>query len=206
MEAGALDVCGSIQAACAGDEWEDNGDGRGRRLIRDLTEEFIRMLRYRAERGRPDATDGPEHRTESVRIFLSHSTKDPHGKHIAEAIRNWLHGHSKMSSFLASRDIPAGAHFDDVITDAIRNSAVAIIYTDTYSAREWCRREVIEAKRANIPMLLVDCLESADERSFPYMGNVPVVRMDPAGEDAIPAVAGRLLDETFKHHLLAVRR
>lgn len=196
MEAGALDVCGGIQAL-RWDEWA----GDGRRLIRDLTEGFIRMLRHRAERGSPDATEGPEHRTGSIRIFLSHSTKDPHGKRIAEAVRDWLHGHSKMSSFLAPRDIPAGAHFDSVITDAVRNSVVAIIYTDTYSSREWCRREVIEAKRANMPMLLVDCLESADERSFPYMGNVPVVRMDPAGEGAIPAVAGRLLDEAFRHYL-----
>lgn len=200
MDAGALGACGGIQAL-RWDKWEGNGDGRGRRLVRDLTERFIGMLRHRPERGRPGASEEPEYRTESVRIFLSHSTKDQHGKRIAESVRDWLHRHGTVSGFLASRDIPAGERFDSVITGAIRNSVVAIIYTDSYSSREWCRREVIEAKRANMPILLVDCLESVDERSFPYMGNVPVVRMDPASEDAIPAVAGRLLDEALRHYL-----
>lgn len=200
MNAGVLGACGDIQAL-RWYEWTRNNDGRGQQLIRNLTEEFINMLQYLSGRGRPGTIRNPEYRTERVRIFLSHSTNDPHGERIAEAVRNWLYKHSTMLSFLASRDIPAGARFDDVITDTIKNSVAAIIYTDSYSSREWCRREVIEAKRADRPILLVDCLESVDERSFPYLGNVPVVRMDPASKAAIPAVAGRLLEEAFKHSL-----
>ena len=110
-----------------------------------------------------------------------------------------------MSSFLAQRDIPPGVQFGTVIDNSIRDSAVAMIYTDTYSSREWCRREVIEAKRMNSPVLVVDCLESVDERSFPYMGNVPVIRMDPTDKGRIPLVVGRLLDEIFKHFLWRCR-
>ncbi|MCE2508869.1 MAG: toll/interleukin-1 receptor domain-containing protein [Nitrosopumilaceae archaeon] len=199
-EAGGLDVCQGIQAL-RWDDWAGSGSEREGRLIRDLTHEFVRMLRHRPEAGHPDATGKAADNTEGVRVFLSHSTKDPHGKRIAEDIRDWLHRHSVMSSFLAPRDIPAGMSFGTVISGSIQDSAVVVIHTDSYSSREWCRREVIEAKRANVPMLVVDCLELVDERSFPYLGNVPVVRMDPAARDTIPVVVGRLLDEVFQHIL-----
>ena len=75
------------------------------------------------------------------------------------------------------------------------------IYTDSYSSREWCRHEVIEAKRMNVPMLVVDCLQTVDERSFPYLGNVPVIRMDPCSRDRVDQVASLLLDEVFKDFL-----
>ena len=157
------------------------------------------MLRHRPEAWRPNAANNATAHTGGVRVFLSYSTKDPHGKSIAEDIWRWLYEQSAMSSFFAARgSIPPGMSFGTVISESVQDSAVVVIYTDSYSSREWCRFEVIRAKRANVPMLMVDCLESVDERSFPYLGNVPVVRMDPAARDAIPTVAGRLLDEVFQ--------
>lgn len=197
VEASGIDVCQGIQAIRWHD-WDGNGDERKGRLIRDLTHEFIRMLRHRLETDRTVEADHLGNYTRKINVFLSHSTKDPHGRQVAEAIQDWLRDYSSMSSFLAPRDIPPGVQFDAVINKSIQDGAVAIIYTDTYSSREWCRREVIEAKRMRSPMVVVDCLESVDERSFPYMGNVPIVRMDPADKGKIPMVAGRLLDEVFK--------
>ena len=75
------------------------------------------------------------------------------------------------------------------------------IYTDSYSSREWCRREVIEAKRKNVPMVVVNCLQTVDERAFPYLGNVPSIRMNPDRRDRIDQIASRLLDELFKDFL-----
>ena len=71
------------------------------------------------------------------------------------------------------------------------------IYTDSYSTRDWCKHEVIKAKREQVPMVVVDCLQTIDERAFPYLGNVPVIRMDP-DKDTIPLIIGQLLDEVFK--------
>jgi hypothetical protein len=79
------------------------------------------------------------------------------------------------------------------------------IYTDSYSSREWCRREVIEAKRWNVPLVVANCICGQDERSFPYMGNVPVIRLDPNGADRIDLVIGRLLDEVLKDFLWRCR-
>lgn len=192
-----LDVCQDIQAL-RWDTWDKKGDERTERLTRDLTHEFIRMLRYRLEPGRTGGTDDFRNYTKSVNVFLSYSTKDAYGKDVAEAIRNWLHHHSAMSSFLASRDIPGGVQFGAAIDSSIQDSAMVVVYTDSYSSRGWCRREVIKAKHMRTPMVVADCLKSVDERSFPYMGNVPVVRMDPTDKDTIPLVVGRLLDEIFK--------
>ena len=193
-EDGRLDVCQGIQAL-RWDRWAGNRIMRGERLIRDLIHEFIGMLQRRLTMDQSDATKDAMDYAGRVSIFLSHSSKD--GGDVANAVRDWLRKHSRASSFLAPQDIPAGDFFGTVINNNIRNGAVAVIYTDSYSSREWCRREIIEAKRMNVPMVVVDCLESVDERSFPYMGNVPVVRMDPA-KDAIPVAVGRLLDAAFR--------
>ena len=84
------------------------------------------------------------------------------------------------------------------------------VHTDTYSSREWCRREIIEAKRCNVPMIVVNCVRDVDERAFPYMGNVPNVRMDPGKAvpdktSRIERVIGCLLDEVFKDFLWRCR-
>ena len=199
MEAGALDICQGIQAL-RWDRWTEGG-GREQRLLRGLTQEFIRMLRHSLEWQRPDATDDLGNYMRNINVFLSYSTHDPHGACVAGAIRDWLHDHAAVSSFLAPRDIPVGMPFDTIISRSIRDSVMAVIYTDSYSSREWCRREVMEAKRRGAPMLVVDCLQEVDERSFPYLGNVPVVRMDPTNKDMISMVVGRLLDEVFKYYL-----
>ena len=124
---------------------------------------------------------------------------------MAKAIRDWLHGNSSLSSFLDIYDIPAGLPFAAVMDHTIQIGMLLAIYTDSYSSRQWCRHEVMEAKRNNIPMLVVDCLETVDERALPYLGNVPVIRMNPDLRDRIEQVVGLLLDEVFKDFLWQCR-
>ena len=200
MDADALDVCSSIQAL-RWDQWTDDREDRQQRLVRDLTQEFIRMLRYLIEIQYPGVTDDLGNYMRNINVFLSHSAHDIHGASVAKNIRDWLHNHSAVSSFFAPHDIPAGMSFDTVIRRSIRDSAMAVIHTDSYSSREWCRHEVLDAKRHGAPMVVIDCLQTVDERSFPYLGNVPVIRMDPTNTDTIPMVAGLLLEEVFKFYL-----
>jgi hypothetical protein len=49
--------------------------------------------------------------------------------------------------------------------------------------------------------VVANCIADRDERGFPYLGNVPIVRMDPSGADRIDVVVGRLLDEVLKDFL-----
>ncbi len=124
-----------------------------------------------------------------------------HGADVAIEIRSWLYANSALSSFLDVHNISAGLRFSQVIEHHVEHSVMLVVYTDSYSSREWCRREVIAVKRNDVPMVVADCLDEGDDRAFPYLGNVPVVRMNPVIRDRIPSVIARLLDEVLRQML-----
>lgn len=206
LERSALAI-GVDEQALRWDSWTGTPAELQQRLIRELAYEFCRMLRHYLEHLKRPAEEETalEAYLKKVQIFLSHSKHDSDGERIAYAIRERLHAGHGLSSFFDVHDIPAGLRFQKVLLQQVRMSAVVAIHTDSYSSREWCRREIIEAKRWNVPLVVANCISDVDERGFPYMGNVPVVRMDPHGEDRIDFVIGRLLDEVLKDFLWRCR-
>lgn len=177
------------------------------RLISELTLELCRMLRYylaHLEHG-GDSEEALNGYLEKVSVFLSHSKHAGNGEAIARAMRGHLHDGKGLASFFDVNDIPAGLPFDRVLLNRVRQSAVVAIHTDSFSSREWCRREIIEAKRHSVPLIVANCIGDRDERGFPYLGNVPIVRMDPDRIDRLDAVVGRILDEVLKDFLWKCR-
>ena len=202
LEAGALAGGLDVQALRWFD-WQEGGEAGGRidRLIRELTDQFSRMLRHWLS-SQPDRADDELRRyRENIQVFLSHSKHDDHGEAVAKAIRGWFGEHSALASFLDVIDMTPGVGFSKTIENVIRHGVLVAIYTDSYSSREWCRREAILAKRYGVPMLVVDCLQEKDDRAFPYLWNVPVVRMDAVRPERVGQVASTLLDEVFKDYL-----
>lgn len=187
--------------------WEGALAERGRRLTAALTYAFCRLLRHYLEHlTRPEEEEEAlEAYLKKVQIFLSHSKHDRHGEEIARNIRSRLHNMPGMDSFFDVHDIPAGIHFQKVLIHKVRVSAMVAIHTDSYSSREWCRKEIIEAKRWHVPLVVANSISDMDERGFPYMGNVPVVRLEPGGADRIDFVIARLLDEVLKNFLWRCR-
>lgn len=184
-------------------EWEGDTETRSQQLIRELMYEISRMLRYFLEKTQL-VSDGKETRVaygRNIKIFLSYSKHDKHGQTVAMQIRDWIKENSQLSSFLDIDDIPAGVQFSNFISDNIEDSVMLAIYTDSYSSRTWCQREVIEAKRSDNPILIVNCMNKMDERVFPYIGNVPAIRVDPKNMNNIEDVIPMLLEEIFKHYL-----
>ncbi len=206
MDGAGREVVGEINAVRYY-EWSEIGDLLDVRLISRLTYELARILRtYIASKEHPEATEGQlDAYLQRVRVFLSHSKHDEYGEKIAWAIEDFLSKNMALSQFFDVRDIPAGLPFPTVLQHYVQHSALIAIYTDSYSSREWCRREIIEAKRADRPLVIADCIADIDERSFPYLGNVPVVRMEPKAMERIPYVVARLLDEVFKDYLWSAR-
>jgi hypothetical protein len=194
---------GVEEQALRWDLWSGTSVLRRQRLIRELTYEFCRMLRHYLEYLKhPTETEAAlEAYLRKVQIFLSHSKHDDGGQQIANAIRDRLHAGHGLATFFDVHDIPAGLRFNKVLLHQVKASAVVAIHTDSYSSREWCRREIIEAKRHNVPLVVANCIHDFDERGFPYMGNVPVVRLDKRGGKRIDFVIGRLLDEVLKDFL-----
>ena len=207
---GSATSLGMAEQAVRWDRWDGVGrEERERRLIAGLTYQFCRMLRSYLERLKHPAEEEEAlgQYLRKVEIFLSHSKHDANGERIARLIRDQLYrGEGDgLASFFDVHDIPAGLRFNKVLLHKVKVSAVVAVHTDSYSSREWCRREIIEAKRWNVPLVVANCISDFDERSFPYMGNVPVVRMDPEKADRIDYVVGRLLDEVLKDFLWRCR-
>lgn len=109
-----------------------------------------------------------------VKLFISHAKKD--GENIAIEYRNYIRAETKLSSFFDANDIANGYDFEKEIAGGVKNSALVVFQTDEYSTREWCRIEVITAKRYKSPIVIVNAVKSGEKRSFPYMGNVPSIR------------------------------
>ena len=194
-------VLGGRTQALRWDQWPGNEEEREERLIRELTCEFSRMLRHRLENlsDSTNTTGTLQRYRRPFEVFLSHSRHDETGRRTTEAIYDHLHRTRGLAGFLDVQAIPAGVSFPDAIVDAVRKNPVVAIYTDTYSSREWCRREIIEAKRHDVPLVVIDCLQQEDPRSLPYLGNVPVVRLDdPDNTGRLDQVVAALLAELFR--------
>ena len=189
------------------DQFAGDAAAKRARLMSELTLELCRMLRFfltHLHHG-GDSEEALNQYLEPVRVFLSHSKHGGNGEQIAQALRGYLHHGKGLASFFDVNDIPAGLAFDQVLLNRVRQSAVVAIHTDSFSSREWCRREIIEAKRHNVPLIVANCIGDRDERGFPYLGNVPIVRMDPDRIDRLDAVVGRILDEVLKDFLWKCR-
>jgi hypothetical protein len=202
IDAGALGI-GIPEQALRWFEWAaDDETVKERRLLTNLSYQFCRMLRHYLEHlERPAEPDDELLKfLRRVEVFISHSKHDENGSGIATAIRKFVQD-GGYDSFFDVFDIPIGLRFNKVLLEKVRVSAVVAIHTDSYSSREWCRREMIEAKRYNVPLLIANCIQDMDERGFPYMANVPIVRMDPVARDRIDVIVCRLMDEVLKDFL-----
>ncbi|MCY4265632.1 MAG: TIR domain-containing protein [Gammaproteobacteria bacterium] len=150
-------------------------------LISSLTHEFCRILRYKLDQTHlaHSEYDNLRRYPEKIRVLISHSKHNTDGERIGKSMRDWIHAHGLLNSFFDIYDIPSGQSFEDTLLHEDGAGALVAIHTDSYSSREWCRREINETKRRQVPMIVIDCLRDADPRAMPYFGNVPAIRMDP---------------------------
>lgn len=110
-----------------------------------------------------------------LKIFISHSKRDKDnlGRVNAENLRDYLRKETKGDSFYDVNDIVDGFRFDKQIESAIKDSLLIVLFTNTYSSREWCRRELLTAKKHKIPAIAVFMVNGDIDRIFPYIGNIP---------------------------------
>lgn len=181
-------------------------EARYRRLTTALSYQFCRMLRHYLEKLQHPEVSEPDliRYLRRVDVFLSHSKHDEDGVEIALKFRKFVQD-GGYDAFFDVFDIPIGLRFNNVLLEKVKVSAVVAIHTDSYSTREWCRREMIQAKMFHVPLVVANCLKDVDERGFPYMANVPIVRMDPEKHDRIDVVVSRLMDEVLKDFLWRCR-
>lgn len=130
-----------------------------------------------------------------IKIFISHAKLD--GESLALEFKNYIQNNSKLNTFFDAYDIADGYDFDTQIKKNLKNSAVVVFHTDEYSNREWCRIEVIVAKRNKSPLVIVHNIKKGEKRSFPYMGNVPTIRWNEKFSDIIDLTLVQVLNNKF---------
>jgi hypothetical protein len=155
------------------------GIGRERHLILHIAVRALRALQNLPRvAGRP-VDELPEI---PVRLFISHAKQDLPKDPAAMAegpVKAILASLSQLpvERWFDSAEIPPAGRFPEEIQKGVlSSSALVTVLTDTWSSREWCRREVLEAKLAARPMVMVDALEARVVRLFPYLGNVVTLR------------------------------
>lgn len=110
-----------------------------------------------------------------IKLFISHAKLD--GEKLARDFMLYVRNDFPLDTFFDANDMPYGMDFPEHIKQELKNGVVVVFHTDMFASREWCMNEILWAKRYMTPILVVNCIEQFEKRSFPYMGNGPVIRL-----------------------------
>lgn len=144
------------------------GDGDTERTLRcrDLTQGVAQFLSPRAN--------------PRLRVFLSHTKRNSPGEEeenveaLMAAVREVI-AETRLQEYFDASDLQPGENWDEALRSSAGTSALLAIRTDLYPSREWCQREMVIAKHAGMPVLIVDALSDAEERGSFLMDHVPRV-------------------------------
>lgn len=119
---------------------------------------------------------------DKLKLFISHAKRD--GLVVAENLRNSLRSKTKLDSFFDKNDIIEGVDFEKQIKENVKSSLLMVLDSDAYGTRQWCQKEILCAKKYGVPIVVVDMHSDVITRTFPYMGNVPSVRLNDDNMDS----------------------
>lgn len=140
-------------------------------------------------------------KSSSITLFLSHAKAGDTGKLHAEEIKKFI-DNTNMGRFFDSTEISPGFPFDQEIEKNVKNSTLVAIESDAYSARYWCQREILCAKKYDRPIVVVNSLNDYEDRIFPAASNVPCVHVSPDtpinSRDILRILSAAIL-ETVRH-------
>jgi hypothetical protein len=159
-------------------------------------------LALRRLQSRPLTGDAPP-----LTIFLSYTKLDIETEpRVVRSLLAHLTANQPQKTWFDSGDIEVGSRFAKEIEGGIEDAALLAVLTDSYSSRSWCRREVLLAKHYKRPVVVVDALQKREVRSFPYAGNVPVVRWKGDAQEVIDALLREALRQSYATESLEKRK
>ena len=130
----------------------------------------------------------------NLKIFISHAKKD--GNDIAMSTKSYIETQTKMSSFYDVNDIQNGKQWKRILAKGVERSVLLVFLTDKYSTREWCKKEILFAKKFHVPIVVVYAVDEGEMRSFPYMGNAPTIALNDITE--YKSILFKLLIESIR--------
>ncbi len=139
-----------------------------------------------------------------VKLFLSHAKKD--GVKVTHRFKEFIEKETKLDVFFDAVDIADGYDFEKQFEEQIKNAALVVFHTDEYSSREWCRIEVLIAKRNKCPIVVVHDIKDGEKRAFPYLGNTPTMTLQNDEEKSFYEIVNltllQVLNNLFQMELL----
>ena len=135
-----------------------------------------------------------------LRLFLSHAHADltDDDRHPLRAVQRAIRD-LPVSGWFDAAEIAPSSDFAEEIEEGLRNSSIVVSFlTDEYSSRPWCQREILDAKRLGVPILVVVALKDGEPRNFPYLGNVPTVS---CGADDVAGMAKQIVCQAARETL-----
>jgi len=145
-------------------------DSKEKALKFELAHELSRLIF-----GREKVSESKERISASVDIFVSHAKED--GYEMAKNLSDYINSDTGLDAFIDVNDIPIGSDFAVAIDRNIDGSILVIMFTDKFSSREWCQREIMIAKKYSCPIVLLDALSNGEVRRFPYSANVKSIHL-----------------------------
>jgi hypothetical protein len=136
-----------------------------------------------------------------IKLFISHSKHDE-SKAESVKFRDYINQETQLKTFFDATDIAFGSDFGEQIKKAAKESALVVFQSDSYSDREWCRIEILSAKSAGCPIVIVNAVEKGEKRIFPYMGNYPSIRLRNNFSEIVALTLEQVLRNLFSHRLI----
>lgn len=164
-----------------------------------LLHEFCRLLLNMKKA--VDEVETLDHSNPPVKLFISHSKHDE-SKYDALKFRDYINSETQLKTFFDANDIAYGSNFGEEIKTAVKDSALVAFQSDSYSEREWCRIEVLTAKKVGCPVVIVNAIKNGEKRIFPYMGNYPSIRFNENFDEIIGLTLEQVLYNSFTRRLL----
>ena len=170
------------------------------RLSRDVGKAVVQNLLHKAPL------------SNRLKIFVSHARRDIpesdqhtiHTNGVVSKIASWVKK-TQLCSFVDIHDLQPGQEWNETIRQQAKTSALLMVRTDHYSIREWTQWEVLEAKKAGMPIVCLSALETGESRGSFLLDHVPTVAYQNHSETSeafsIIKALNRLIDETLKHAL-----
>ena len=146
---------------------------------------------------------------DDIKVFVSHTKhasdedRDDLTRLIAEVRR--VIGQTRLDDFFDAQDLKPGSDWAATLHAEAATSALLAVRTDLYASREWCQREMSIAKRAGMPVVILDGLAAGERRGSFLMDHVPRVPSratdGPKATGAIIDCLNQLVDECLKRAL-----
>nr|VFK00868.1 MAG: TIR domain-containing protein [Candidatus Kentron sp. LFY] len=147
-------------------------------------------------------------------VFISHTRQSRSFRHpsgnegdplaLTTMIRRII-ADTHLRHFFDASDLQPGDDWDEELRVKAESSALLAIRTDSYSSRKWCQRELLTAKNAGMPVVMMDALDVGEERGSFLMDHVPriPIRRKKRGwrKESVYRALGLLVDESLKRIL-----